>query len=226
MVIRNVFGDTSKYLTDLAKISFSPRIYPASEDYIRSSWSSGVNQLRNLLNTMAEEVQLFGTDEGSDTTETQPQVEAKAATVFLVHGHDDRVKAEVARFLEQLGLEVVILHERVNAGRTIIEKFEHESSGVEFAVVLLTADDVGSTKAKPDELLPRARQNVVFELGYFIGTLGRSKVAALIDSSVETPSDYSGVVYIPLDAGDSWKLQLAREVKSSGIDIDLNKALG
>ncbi|MEH0934192.1 nucleotide-binding protein [Micromonospora psammae] len=186
MVIRNVFGETSKYLSDLQRLNFSPMVYPASEDYYQSSWAAGVNGFKNLLNTMIEELQLFGADSGSSSRrdESKREVEAKAATVFLVHGHDDRVKVEVARFLERLGLEVVILHERANAGRTIIEKFEHESSGVEFAVVLLTADDVGSTKGDPGNLLPRARQNVVFELGYFIGTLGRSNVAALVDPSV------------------------------------------
>ncbi|MEE8356570.1 MAG: nucleotide-binding protein, partial [Anaerolineales bacterium] len=97
--------------------------------------------------------------------------------IFIVHGRDEEAKDSLARFLEKLGLEVIILHEQPNQGRTIIEKFE-DYSDVGFAVVLLTPDDIGG-RANDLELLPRARQNVVFELGFFIGALGRERVCAL-----------------------------------------------
>jgi hypothetical protein len=223
MIVRNVFGRTSNYLTDVGKISFSPWVYPADEAYYNSSWNSGIATLRNLLNTMAEEVQLFGISGDAVESADSGSHGSPVASVFLVHGHDDRAKVEVARFMEKLGLDVIILHERTNAGQTIIEKFEREASGVAFAVVLLTADDIGSPKGSAAKPVPRARQNVVFEHGYFIAKLGRSNVAALMDPSVEAPSDYSGVVYIPLVA-ESWKLLLAKEIKGAGIEIDLNKA--
>ncbi|MFI7068519.1 TIR domain-containing protein [Kribbella sp. NPDC050124] len=224
MIIRNVFGADSKYLTDLGRIGFHPQVYPADEQYVNSSWVEGVTEFRNLLQTMKEEDQLFGTQTdvemagvGSPATPGDPRV-------FLVHGHDDRIKVTAARFLEKLHLPVVILHERANAGRTIIEKFEEESASATFAVVLLTADDVGAARdAQPQQA--RARQNVVFELGYFIGVLGRSRVAALREPGVELPSDYAGVVYIELDSGDAWKFELAKEIKNSGIEVDLNRVL-
>jgi hypothetical protein len=118
--------------------------------------------------------------------------------VFVVHGHDGATKAEVARFIEKLGFEAIILHERPNKGRALITKFQEEAEDVGFAVVLMTADDVGKAKADPD-LKPRARQNVVFELGFFIGALGPERVAALVEGDTELPSDYDGVVYIALD---------------------------
>jgi predicted nucleotide-binding protein len=90
-------------------------------------------------------------------------------------------------------------------------------------VVLLTGDDVGGTQ--PDKLQPRARQNVILELGYFVGKLGRSQVCALRAEGVEIPSDFAGVVYHPLDAGGAWKFQLARELKAAGYAVDLNDAL-
>ncbi|TDD69288.1 nucleotide-binding protein [Jiangella aurantiaca] len=224
MIIRNVFGETSKYLTDLSDIGFHPMVYPADDRYYNSSWASGTAELKNLLNTMSEEVQLFGSDVEPDKAKREDKAVSGGSGVFLVHGHDDRAKVEVARFMEKLGLDVIILHERPSNGRTIIEKFENESSAASFAVVLLTADDVGAVKGGSAEAIPRARQNVVFELGYFIGVLGRNRVVALKHPDVETPSDYSGVVYIPLDTG-SWQLLLAKEIKSAGIDIDLNRAL-
>jgi len=144
--------------------------------------------------------------------------------VFLVHGHDESAREGTARFLEKLGLETIILHEQPNAGRTIIEKVE-QYAGVAFAVVLLTPDDVGGTASNPQVLNPRARQNVILELGYFIGRLGRAHVAALLKGDVEKPSDYDGVVYIAMDSAGAWKLQLARELKTAGLDIDLNDAV-
>src|SRR5579864_104267 len=142
--------------------------------------------------------------------------------VFLVHGHNEGVREKVARFLEKLGLNVIILHEQPNKGRTIIEKFA-EYADVAYAVVLLTADDVGGIKGTDTaSLMPRARQNVIFELGYFIGALGRERVCALYESGVEILSDYNGVLYLTLDPTDSWRLNLAKEMKAVGIPVDLN----
>jgi len=149
---------------------------------------------------------------------------ASTNKVFLVHGHDAAVKNAVARFLEQLKLEPVILHEQTNEGKTIIEKFETNSS-VAFAAVLLTPDDLGYPAGKPDMIRPRARQNVIMELGFFLGRLGRGKVAVLYKEGVEIPSDYQGVVFIPLDDGTGWHLQLARELKQAGLDVDLNRII-
>lgn len=139
--------------------------------------------------------------------------------VFIVHGRDDSTKEMIAKFLEELGLEPIILHEQANKGRTIIEKFEDHSSNVNYAVVLLTPDDIGGLKTELDKLSPRARQNVVFEMGWFFGRLGRGKVCALVSSGVDQPSDLHGIVYISLDQDDEWKSLLARELKAAGVDL-------
>ncbi|CAD0261085.1 nucleotide-binding protein [Pseudomonas umsongensis] len=144
--------------------------------------------------------------------------------IFIVHGHDESAQNKAARFIEKLGFEAVILHEKASSGRTIIEKIEHYSD-VGFAVVLYTPDDVGNVKSAADNLNLRARQNVVFEHGYLIGKLGRQNVAALVDGKLELPNDISGVVYISLDEASAWHLQLAKEMKQSGYDIDMNKLI-
>jgi predicted nucleotide-binding protein len=128
----------------------------------------------------------------------------------------------VARFLEHIGLAPVVLHERASSGDTIIEKLERHSDA-SFAVVLLTPDDVGAVGTQRDNLHPRARQNVVLELGYFLGRLGRNKTCALLVSGVEIPSDYSGVVYITVGEGNEWQLLLARELRAAGLPIDPDK---
>jgi predicted nucleotide-binding protein len=143
--------------------------------------------------------------------------------VFVVHGHDGALKNAVARLLEKLELQPVILHEQPNKGRTIIEKFL-DYADVAFAVVLLTPDDLGGMVAgDPSKFKPRARQNVILELGFFLGKLTRQRVAAIYSDGVELPSDYSGVLFIPYDAGGAWQYQIAKELKAAGVRIDLNK---
>lgn len=141
--------------------------------------------------------------------------------VFIVHGHDGAAKEMVARFVEKLGLEAIILHERPNKGRTIITKFREEAHGASFAVVLMTPDDEGKAKGAASSNL-RARQNVVFELGFFVGKLGFERVVAMESGEVERPSDLEGVVYISLDK-DDWRTDLAREFEAAGLDADWNK---
>jgi predicted nucleotide-binding protein len=146
-------------------------------------------------------------------------------TVFVVHGHGEAFKQEVARFLDAVtDLEPVILHEQANSGRTIIEKFEEHAGRAAFAVILLTGDDDGGVRGT-GERNPRARQNVVFELGFFIAALGRSRVAVLYEEGVELPSDMSGVLYTPLDAGGAWKLALGKELRAVDLPVDLNRAM-
>ena len=151
-----------------------------------------------------------------------PRVE-NVKKVFVVHGHNDALKTSVARLLSKLQLEPVILHEQPNRGRTIIEKFL-DYSDVAYALVLLTADDRGGPVGEPlDTHKLRARQNVILELGFFVGRLGRERVAAIYESGVEIPSDYSGVLFIRIDAGGIWQYQVAKEMKAVGLKVDLNQ---
>ena len=135
--------------------------------------------------------------------------------VFIVHGHDEISKYEMAEELRNLGCEPVILHEQASGGMTIIEKIEHYTN-VGFAVVLYTPCDLGGKRAEKLSLTPRARQNVVFEHGYLIGKLGRNRVIAFVKGRVDTPSDISGVVYVPLDEKNAWKSELKKEMNVVG----------
>ncbi|MDE0682600.1 MAG: nucleotide-binding protein [Candidatus Poribacteria bacterium] len=145
--------------------------------------------------------------------------------MFTVHGHDEAAKHAVARFIERLDLEAIILDEQSSEGLTIIEKFEKHAKGADFAIVLMTPDDVGAPIEKKDDLKLRARQNVIFELGYFFHALGRKRVCALYKEGVELPSDIYGVVYVLMDEFDAWQLALAREMKQAGLTFDANKLL-
>ncbi|MCP1601275.1 putative nucleotide-binding protein [Aeromonas caviae] len=143
--------------------------------------------------------------------------------IFIVHGHDEQAKIETARFIEKAGLEAIILHEQPSGSRTIIEKIE-SFGDVGFAVILYTPCDVGAKKSETLELAERARQNVVFEHGYFIGRLGRSRVAALVKGEIETPNDISGIVYTLIDNSGAWKMALFKELEDAGYIVN-TKAL-
>lgn len=141
--------------------------------------------------------------------------------VFIVHGHDGELKEAVARVIERQGIKPVILSEQANRGATIIEKIETYSD-VKGAICLFTSDDFGKGKNELADS-PRARQNVVFEAGYFVGKLGRQNVVLISDENIELPSDLQGVVY---SNKSEWKFQVLKELKAIGYNIDYNKIDG
>jgi predicted nucleotide-binding protein len=147
---------------------------------------------------------------------------AQSKTIFIVHGHNKAMKYELGHSLQKAGLDVTILDEQTNEGRTLLEKFSDHAAEAGFAVVLLSADDVGRAKdATVDNF--RARQNVVFELGFFCGKLGRDKVCAVRENGVEIPSDVHGFAYFDYDSAGSWKHRVAKEINRAGIKVDFDK---
>ncbi len=133
--------------------------------------------------------------------------------VFVVHGRNHEVKDTVVAFLRRVGLDPVVLHDRPSMGRHLLTKFMEEAELTTFAVILMTDDDWGGEKS--DSLHPRARQNVIFELGYFMSRLGQERVCALVTPGLQTPSDFDGIVYVPLDEASDWETVLLRELKAA-----------
>lgn len=222
--LEKAFGVNSPNVASITKVGkYGSFPMNAGEDWWEShrstSLQSQVRKLEGLVELLQTEVQL---EQGAAATLQKPVIGHR---IFLVHGHDEATLHETARFLEKLDQEIIILREQPNKGRTIIEKFE-DYADVGFAVVLLTSDDRGGLSHLPvEEQKSRTRQNVIFELGYFIGRLGRNRVCALYTPAVEIPSDYSGVLYIQLDEQGGWRLALAKEMKAAGLPVDMNLAL-
>jgi predicted nucleotide-binding protein len=158
--------------------------------------------------------------QATNTIEAPPPIARNKRKVFIVHGRDNEAKQELARFIEKIGLQSIILHEQASSGMTIIEKIERYSNEADFALVLYTPCDVGrgahETKIHPKQ---RARQNVVFEHGYLMAKLGRENVCALVKGEIETPNDISGVVYVGFDVPGAWKAEVAKELTACGYVI-------
>jgi len=146
--------------------------------------------------------------------ETQPQPK-----VFVAHGHDSEARETVSAFLRGIGIKPIILFEEADRGETIIEKLERCCQEADFAIVLFTPDDFGYSKDDPRNVKPRARQNVVFELGYMAARLGRRRVRMLYQHDVEIPTNFLSVLYIEMDPSGKWKTYLERELKDAGIPV-------
>ena len=204
--LEHVHGDENKYRFE----------------YVAQNIGNKFDQLANQLGYLDAIVH----NEPTNSEEPQDTFLSRSRThrltnkrVFVVHGHDNGAKEETCRFIEQMGLEAVVLHEQPNEGKTIIEKLEHNAN-VAFAVILLTPDDKGASIADQEHYRFRARQNVMLELGYFLALLGRDRVCALLKGNVEIPSDYRAVLHIEMDKNCAWKNKLAQELMNAHIDID------
>lgn len=194
---------------------------------------AGVDEGRNAaiailqaeVDSLKEAVQHTGPARGGylGAPEQPARAIARSEEILIVHGQDGPAKIETARLIERAGLKAVILHEQANGGRTIIEKLEEHGGTAGYAVVLMTPDDVGGPEG--GDMKPRARQNVIGELFWFAGKMGRSRVAALRKGDVEIPSDLHGIVYIPMDDHGGWKAALLRELGKAGYTVDWAKAL-
>lgn len=182
-----------------------------------------IEALINVLASIEERLPLYAQVSGINSSSAKLAV-SNSKDVFIVHGHDEALKHEVARLVDSLGLNPIILSEQPSQGATVISKFKKHATDAAFAIVLLTPDDVGHPKNNPELSKPRARQNAILELGYFIRALEEKNVVALVSGEVELPSDYHGVVYIHV-GNSQWELKLAREMHAAGLDIDLNKLL-
>ncbi|MDI7740563.1 nucleotide-binding protein [Lysinibacillus fusiformis] len=145
--------------------------------------------------------------------------------VFIVHGRDKNALLETEGILNRAGLEPIVLSRMVNNGLTLIEKFE-KYSDVKYAIVLLTPDDIGAlNENKPLNSLDfkyRARQNVLFELGFFYGKLGRSNVCCILKSNVEKPSDIDGIAYLPYNQSvEEVEYPLLKELKQAELVVQM-----
>jgi predicted nucleotide-binding protein len=139
----------------------------------------------------------------------------KGKNVFIIHGHDSSLKTELQLLLKTGGVPYIVLHEEADRGRTVIDKLEDESGQSNFAIAVLSPDDLLQNGVY------RARQNVILEIGYFMGLLGKDRVRLLVKGDIDIPSDLYGILYEKYDEAGSWKARIAKELIAAGVFIDL-----
>ena len=203
------FKEISFYEIDIAEINGCS---PMGDHF--AECRKGLKIAKELLTDFLNDIE-------DENISSAPITQYNYTKLFIVHGHDGKLKESVARIIEkQDNIEAIILSEKANQGKTIIEKIE-KYSDVGGAICLFTADDIGKGKNEQNEQ-PRARQNVVLETGYFMGKLGRDHIVILADKGIEMPSDLSGIVYTDTA---NWKFELLQELHAMGYNIDMNKLL-
>ena len=231
IAIAYTFGEEGRQVEDFKRIYYAPRMEVVGKTHVSKAqqfYERGLESAASVLESMIDEIKVYWEEDRKQVptfSNIQRDELINTNKVFVVHGRDHETKLKVVRLLEKLELETVILEEQTNEGRTIIAKFEQEAQEVSFAVVLLTPDDEGRLQGEEAEPKPRARQNVILELGYFIGHLGRNRVCVLTTGDVDRPTDYDGVMYILLDATVSWEIDLMKELHAAGFDVDANRVL-
>lgn len=213
------YGKDGVEYNKFIKTTFSLMIYVAGtprSEFVEAC-RRGLNTSKAVFLTYLEELEEEYA--GAHGVKTLPTTNS-FSKIFVVHGHDGELKHAVARLVEKQGLSAIILSEQANRGKTIIEKFE-ENIDVGGVICLFTADDLGHAKSDKDEQ-PRARQNVVFEAGYFMGKLGRNHVVIIAEKGIELPSDMQGIVYTDKA---NWEVDALKELNAMGYKVDLNKLL-
>lgn len=219
MLVKKIFGQGTEYVKKIKSISFSPSIVVSGMDrgIFYKRFESGKNELINLINVMLEDLSLGEILENSDSKNKNNKSQEISDKIFIVHGHNEEMKQSSARFLEKIDLKPIILHEQPNKGRTIIEKFS-DYSDVSFAIILISADDIAYAKNdKIENANFRARQNVILELGFFLGKIGRENVVVIYEDGekIEIPSDYQGVLYVPHDKKRKLETCISKRIKSN-----------
>ena len=212
-------------VSEANKYTRYPRLFIAGNTSLKGKikdLKDDISLYKERLESLLERLVLIPESSQIQTPNKKQEIpQTLSNKVFIVHGRDLPTQIMVARFLEKLGFEAIALYEQTNQGRTVIEKFE-DHTDVAFAIILLTPDDIGALREENPNLHPRARQNVIFEHGFFLGKLGRKRVCALTKGGVEIPSDVNGILNHSLDR-DDWQLPLAKEMKAAGLEVDMNK---
>ena len=218
----NQFEDAKLYVYDIYK-----RISEAGKEGYRlifDYFPSRNPNINDKVTSFNEQLLPYLAEALSDIVNANPEFEAKPKkvsgnTVFIIHGHDGHLKTEVQLLLHRAGVNNIVLHEKADKGRNIIEKLIEETDSANFAIALLSPDDelIDGTK--------RARQNVILEIGYFLGKLGKSRVRLLKKGDVEIPSDLSGILYENYDESGSWKIKICKELQAVGIFVDLESVV-
>lgn len=168
------------------------------------------NTAKELLSYINDVLLAYSSPKARELQQTQGQ----GGNVFITHGHNQIVRYKVKDFLrDRCGLNPIVLQELPSAGMTIIEKLEKHGRTADYAVVILTGDDI------TEHGEARARQNVIQELGWFQGVLGRNRTAMLVQRGVELFSNISGIVYLEFegDAVEGILEDLRKELEEAGL---------
>lgn len=211
--INDALNDIEKYVND--KHFLKHRVYLNEIDAIRL-------RTKNLSDFPSDEDRILQKNIQRQVAALARNITQENKKVFIVHGRNTNMRDKVSSLLGRLKLDYVILESEHNSGATVIEKFLRNAEDCRYAVILFSADDIGKLDSELAATKHRTRQNVVLELGYFLGSVGRKNIIILHETGkeIEKPTDFDGIVYEPFDEYGAWKAKLIKEMRISGMYID------
>jgi predicted nucleotide-binding protein len=224
-IMQGGLGQDSETLREFQRLRYGVGVSsgaPGEAQRGAQYFAKRVRDAVGLIDAAIYQLELQAEAAGEDGVATRA---VPTGPIFVVHGRDDARKYELMRLLEKVvaASQPIVLHEQASGGATILEKLERHAQTASCAVVLLTGDDEGRLRGRDDPLRPRGRQNVILELGMFIGLLRRNHVVVLKKPDVEAPSDLDGLVYIALDGAGAWRHSLLKELAAMGIKVDFTR---
>jgi len=221
--LQKVFGEESHEALTFKNITFY--ITYITYDIFRDGWKehilnekynfkkglrTAIFYLKNFESEILHDVDIEEREQKDSNN--APHKESHKKNILIVHGRNDGVKDKVANFISKLGIEPIILNEQLNRGRTLLEKLE-EYSDIKAAIIIFTNDDIGNNN-NDSEYEKRARQNLIFEAGYFHGKLGNKNMIVIAEQGVMLPSVLEGYTYFKMDREEKWKEDIAKKLKS------------
>lgn len=203
--------------------------YPSTGTILVQGNKTAKERLTQLIDGLElDKIQLVPKENFAVAVEAKAKYIKTGSKIFVVHGHDTISREQLELVLHKLGLEPFVLANTSGGGLTIIEALEEEigkEGNSKFGIVLLTPDDFGYSKIDgAEKAQPRARQNVVLEMGMLISAVGRKNTVILKKGHLEVPSDANGILYLGFnDHVKETVPRLVDRLKASGFDIDTNK---
>ncbi|WP_449410509.1 TIR domain-containing protein [Methylobacterium komagatae] len=220
VIVKQLFDkDSAPY--KLVTMAEALRLTGNGEDRFSAVHSYYIDALRLGIESMKQDI--YGEIVDSSVKAVAPK--AQSNKVFIVHGHDDKSKQDLEILLREFGLDPIVLHRKADGGRTLIEKFE-QYSDVGYAFVIMTPDEIAYLSKDADledanrRKEYRARPNVIFEFGFFVGRLGRSRTCCILKGDVAVPSDLNGLVYKKFNISvEEIAYALQKELKEAGYKL-------
>lgn len=215
--------DDSKLLAYAAYKELSILVKQDSENFIVNLFSQ--NRIVDNYHQFNQTFLDYFTNALDDIIIANPEIQDSTAEkiygtkVFIIHGHDTHLKETVQLLMQRAGVKSLVLHEAADKGRHTLDKLIEETKEAAYAIALLTPDDLlikGNS---------RARQNVILEIGYFLGQLGKSRVRMVVKEGTEIPSDLHGILYERFDNEGAWKVKLIKEMQAVGIFVDIKAVI-
>lgn len=178
----------------LGRNSYSAQIAEEANQGVSNMYGSpSYKSVENILSVVRAALTRLNRNPDLLTRRKAAQNLRHRENVFIIHGRNEAKWRELKDIVKsQFRLNPIVLMEEPEIGsETVIEKFERHAETCSYAIALFTPDDEVTSGG---ETYLQARPNVIYELGWFCGRLGRPGVMLLLQTGTTLFSDFGGII--------------------------------